>query len=247
MYLEHLSQPNKSLIKPRKGDKKFFCLFSKEGDLTANNAAPRFSARGPGETYIFTKDKTFTRMKKNLIPLSMLTVVGLISLISFASREDAGPALKMADMIADWERAKAYTLEYLSAANEDVIAFQPAPEMRTFGEQMLHIAESNYAFASTASGKSSPITFGTLEQAFDDHKTKEALTEAVMKSYDFMISALKEADVSELDGTVTVFNRFKMSREVAYQKAFEHQTHHRGQTTVYLRLKGIKPPNEKLL
>jgi uncharacterized damage-inducible protein DinB len=29
-------------------------------------------------------------------------------------------------------------------------------------------------------------------------------------------------------------------------KAFEHQTHHRGQCTVYLRLMGIKPPYEKL-
>jgi uncharacterized damage-inducible protein DinB len=29
-------------------------------------------------------------------------------------------------------------------------------------------------------------------------------------------------------------------------KGFEHQTHHRGQTTIYLRLKGVKPPQEKL-
>ena len=25
---------------------------------------------------------------------------------------------------------------------------------------------------------------------------------------------------------------------------FEHQTHHRGQTTIYLRLKGVEPPPE---
>ncbi|MFX8246728.1 DinB family protein, partial [Acinetobacter baumannii] len=29
-------------------------------------------------------------------------------------------------------------------------------------------------------------------------------------------------------------------------KAFEHQTHHRGQTTIYLRTAGVHPPNEKL-
>ncbi|MBO0721263.1 MAG: damage-inducible protein DinB, partial [Blastocatellia bacterium] len=28
--------------------------------------------------------------------------------------------------------------------------------------------------------------------------------------------------------------------------SFEHQTHHRGQTTIYLRLKGVTPPGEKL-
>ncbi|HET7002392.1 MAG TPA: DinB family protein [Puia sp.] len=29
-------------------------------------------------------------------------------------------------------------------------------------------------------------------------------------------------------------------------KAFEHQAHHRGQTTIYIRLVGVKPKNERL-
>ena len=29
-------------------------------------------------------------------------------------------------------------------------------------------------------------------------------------------------------------------------KTFEHQTHHRGQATIYIRLQGIKPPEERL-
>ncbi|MDZ4709681.1 MAG: DinB family protein [Saprospiraceae bacterium] len=29
-------------------------------------------------------------------------------------------------------------------------------------------------------------------------------------------------------------------------KAFEHQTHHRGQCVIYLRLPGIEPPHELL-
>ena len=40
--------------------------------------------------------------------------------------------------------------------------------------------------------------------------------------------------------------RFEMSRGMALSKVFEHQTHHRGQTTVYIRLAGAKPPQEKL-
>ncbi|NJN43012.1 MAG: hypothetical protein HC811_13085 [Flammeovirgaceae bacterium] len=42
------------------------------------------------------------------------------------------------------------------------------------------------------------------------------------------------------------FNGQEYSRAVGIGKAFEHQTHHRGQTTIYIRLKGIAPPNEKL-
>jgi uncharacterized damage-inducible protein DinB len=37
-----------------------------------------------------------------------------------------------------------------------------------------------------------------------------------------------------------------MTKGMALTKLFEHQTHHRGQTTVYLRLAKATPPNEKL-
>ncbi len=34
--------------------------------------------------------------------------------------------------------------------------------------------------------------------------------------------------------------------EQAIRKCFEHQTHHRGQTAVYLRMAGVTPPSMKL-
>ena len=45
---------------------------------------------------------------------------------------------------------------------------------------------------------------------------------------------------------VKLFGNFDMTRAMALAKAFEHQTHHRGQATVYIRLAGVKPPQEKL-
>jgi uncharacterized damage-inducible protein DinB len=185
-------------------------------------------------------------MKKTQILVAILAFMAVAFLFSFKSANEIAPPSKSAVMVADWERAKAYTLEYLNAANEEAIAFKPTPEMRTFGQQMLHLAEANYGLGSSASGKNAPVTFGQLEKASDDYKSKEALTKAVMDSYDFMISALKEFDESKMNEQIKVFNRFEMTREAAFNKTFEHQTHHRGQTTVYLRLAGIAPPNEKL-
>jgi uncharacterized damage-inducible protein DinB len=186
-------------------------------------------------------------MKYSRAPFGVIAfgIIGVITLVSFISIMDVtGP--KTDAMVADWERAKAYTMEYLDAANDEVISFKPTPDMRSFGQQMLHIAESNYGFGSIAAGKESPVAFGQLEKAADDYKTKEALKKAVMDSYDYLISALKGSEDSKMTEGIKMFNRFEMSREAGFQKAFEHQTHHRGQTTVYLRLKGIKPPNEKL-
>ena len=184
-------------------------------------------------------------MKYSTIWVVALTLIASMTLFSFVSAPEV-PTPKSDAMIADWERAKAYTVEYLDAATDEVITFKPAPEMRTFGQQMLHIAESNYGFGSAASGKASPVAFGQLEKASDKYATKESLKEVVVESYDFLISALKETDESTMGEGIKMFNRFEMTRQQGFEKAFEHQTHHRGQTTVYLRLKGIKPPNEKL-
>jgi uncharacterized damage-inducible protein DinB len=188
-------------------------------------------------------------MKGTTTSLMVLAVTALLTLLSFISIRQSAPvpAPRANAMIADWQRAKAYTLEYLSAADEELIAFKPTADMRTFGEQMLHIAESNYGFASAASGKKSPVTSGQLEKSSDRYKSKDSLTNVVMKSYDFVISALQQAGESEMDETIKIFNRFEMPRKTGFRKAFEHQTHHRGQTTVYLRLRGIRPPSERLL
>jgi uncharacterized damage-inducible protein DinB len=148
-------------------------------------------------------------------------------------------------MVAAWERAKAYTKEYLDAATEDVYGFKPTPEMRSFGEQMQHLAVDNYKITNAATaGVANPSKFMDLEK--ETLKTKEEITKAVLDSYDFVITTVKGLDDTKLNSSIKMFNKWETTVEDGLNKAFEHQTHHRGQTTVYLRLKGIKPPNEKL-
>jgi uncharacterized damage-inducible protein DinB len=144
--------------------------------------------------------------------------------------------------LADWERAKTFTKEYLDAMPEDGYAYKPAPEIRSFAEQMDHIADANYAFISGASGKKSPMT-SSAEKMTD--QSKAAVTKVVMDSYDFVISSMKGMSEADLAKDVKIFN-MDMKAGTAFEKAFEHQTHHRGQATVYIRMKGVKPPQEKL-
>jgi uncharacterized damage-inducible protein DinB len=182
---------------------------------------------------------------KNLMMAAAL-LIAVTVLVAFNVKEKYEETNKrIAETASDWERAKAYTLEYLNASTDEVINFKPTADMRTFGQQMLHIAEANYGFASAASGKANPVAFGSLEKS-DKYKTKDAVTKEVMASYDFVIAATKEMTEPKMGEMIKLFNTFDLSRGSAMVKAFEHQTHHRGQTTVYLRLKGITPPQEKL-
>lgn len=177
---------------------------------------------------------------------SKFKIVALIAvmILSFSFREES--MIERKDItIKAWERAKAYTKEYLDAATQEVYDFKPTPEMRSFAEQMQHLAVDNYKIVKEAtSGVTTISNYKDLEKA--PLKTKEEVTLAVMESYDFAIATIKSVDESKLIASVKMFNRAETTVEDGLAKAFEHQTHHRGQTTVYLRLKGIKPPSEKL-
>jgi Uncharacterized protein conserved in bacteria len=152
--------------------------------------------------------------------------------------------ITVADLVKEWERSKAYTKEYLDAMPESGYALKPTPEMRSFAEQVLHLADANYGFVSAATGTKSPFGQGELEKSTD--KSKANVTKLVLASYDFVIDNVKKMTEAQLDETTKLFGRFDMTKRMALAKDFEHQAHHRGQTTVYLRLAGVKPPQEKL-
>src|SRR6185312_3495241 len=134
-------------------------------------------------------------------------------------------------MVAEWQRAKVYTKEYLDAMPADGYGFKATPEIRSFAQQMLHLANTNYFFASLGSGESNPIGKTSLEQSVP--QTKDATIKAVMDSYDFVISTLQGIAPEHAQETIKFANN-DFTRLGIFGKAFEHQTHHRGQTTIYL-------------
>ena len=147
-------------------------------------------------------------------------------------------------LIQDWERAKAYTLEYIEAMPESGITAKPTPDIRSFAEQMLHISQGTIGLVSNGSGKDRIYDGENLEKN-ESYHSKQELVPIVTASYDYAISAIKEMDVSTF-GEIVERGPFKVTRLGWLNKAFEHQTHHRGQCALYLRLQGVTPPRAKL-
>ncbi|MHA4810759.1 DinB family protein [Flavitalea flava] len=168
----------------------------------------------------------------------LFTFLTLVLLATFAKAQDAG------QMIKDWERAKTFTLHYLEAMPETGYAFKPTPEMRTFAEHMLHFTDANFELAPLAGGIKSPIEEGAASKSTD--KSKAYTIKMVMAGYDFVISNIKNMNPKQFQDTIKLFNKYVMTKAVLLSKIFEHQTHHRGQTTVYFHLQGIKPPDQEL-
>lgn len=148
-------------------------------------------------------------------------------------------------LVKDWERAKAYTKEYLDAMPADKYGFKAQDSIRSFAQQMLHLSQGNVGLAANGTGVARPAwAMGNLEGS-RGAVTADSVKYYVMASYDFAIEGIKGMDAARLEEKNKRGN-FDETRLSWLMKAFEHQTHHRGQITIYIRLLGIKPPNEKL-
>src|SRR5579863_1966078 len=58
-----------------------------------------------------------------------------------------------AQFIKDWQRAKAYTLDYLNTMPADKYSFRPVDSIRSFAGQMLHLAWDNVFLNMIATGR----------------------------------------------------------------------------------------------
>ncbi len=149
-------------------------------------------------------------------------------------------------LIKDWERAKAYTQDYMKTMPAAKYSFKAMDSVRSFSQQLLHITEATMFLVSTATGEKLSAAPG-LETRSSAQKA-DSVMYYVNSGYDYAINAIKKLPLNQFMQTAS----FNMGETVTatrlgwLMKAFEHQTHHRGQTTIYLRLSGIKPPNERL-
>jgi hypothetical protein len=118
---------------------------------------------------------------------------------------------------------------------------------------MLHLAFTNVAMSTVAasipdSGFQNIMKWQSLEKS-SIIQNKDSVVHYVNTSYDFMINSIKNlapGKYSEIVIQRTGGGARSETRLAWLMKAFEHQTHHRGQCTIYIRLLGIRPPAEKL-
>lgn len=150
-----------------------------------------------------------------------------------------------AQMVKDWERARSYTVDYLNAMPADKYSYKAVDSIRNFAQQMLHLAQGNVFLMSNASDNKPPAYVSADLEHSAGAQLKDSVMFYVTNSYDYCISAVKGADLAKMGEKTKVFG-MEPTRMALMMKTFEHQTHHRGQVTIYIRLQGIKPPNERL-
>jgi uncharacterized damage-inducible protein DinB len=167
------------------------------------------------------------------VVLAMTMVAGLAAPAA-AQTGPVATALK-----GQFDMVKGNITKSAAKVSEDLYAFKPTPEVRSFGQVVAHIADANYMICGTASGTKGPE--GSVEKT----KTSKAdLQKALADSFAFCDAAwagLTDAKAAE------AVNMFGMPQTRLTTLVFNtaHDFEHYGNLVTYMRLKSIVPPSSE--
>lgn len=136
------------------------------------------------------------------------------------------------------QSAREYTLQVAEAMPAQDYSFKPDADVMTFGEQLLHLSQ-NLGWLSSYylnNKEQNPVSKSDIKL-----QEKDSILSVVNKTYDYALEAMKNFPSDRLNDRVTFFAG-PMSKLQIINLMNDHQTHHRGQLIVYLRMKGIRPP-----
>lgn len=145
-------------------------------------------------------------------------------------------AVTKTEYVEAWKASKDYTLAVAQAMPAESYSFRPTPDQFTFAVQMLHLAHANYAWFTKVLAAPRSIADPKLEE-------KEDVLPYLEATFDYCIDALQRMTPEQLGRAASgVPNRPNGSTRDALLNMYMHTAHHRGQAIIYLRLKGIAPP-----
>jgi hypothetical protein len=147
-------------------------------------------------------------------------------------------------LVKHWKTSQDFTLSVAKLMPADSYGFKPVPEELSFSQVLIQVAGANLGACANASGTKRPaisqlIMDGASGKAEVD---KEAVVLFLNDSFVFCNQAIATMTPEKLDAQAGPDNRRMTGFEWLWAY-FTHTAHHRGQLEVYLRLKGIKPPD----
>lgn len=147
--------------------------------------------------------------------------------------------------VKHWKTSGEFTLAVANAMPADDYGFKPVPQEMSFGQLIDHIAAAQLGACGIASGMPRPAIPDAIAASIKDQKApvpdKESIVSFLRDTFSFCDKAVESMTPDKLDAVVGPASR-KMTGFEWLWAYFTHTAHHRGQAEVYLRLKGITPP-----
>ena len=165
---------------------------------------------------------------------TFVLLVSAFAMISSAAL--AQTATIHGDLLKDWTGMKDMMVKIAGAMPDDKFGFKATPAERSYGEQVLHVAQVNVMLAKAVGGK-------TPAPEIDMKATAKAATiKALSDSFDYGIAVIKEFDNKTIQDTIQAPFMGPSTRARVMFFLLAHTQDIYGQMAVYLRLNGVVPP-----
>lgn len=154
-----------------------------------------------------------------------------------ASATEKGSVSSMiSEAVAGYSQMKTIILASAEKMPAENFSFKPTPEIRSYGELLTHVAQSQNGLCGVVSG----TPMGRPEAI--TATTKEELIAALKKSFDTCDAA--NSSVTEANAMMISGRGYMRGSKIGLiQKMVAHDNEMYGQMVVYMRLKGIVPPS----
>lgn len=169
-------------------------------------------------------------MKKTILPFLLLFVTS----IGFA-QQNFNFSSNQAKV---WELTKKRTIAVAKAMPEDKYNYKPVEDVKSFGQQMTHIANSMLSMNSR---------FILNERYFGREKNASTMSKSKIiadleAAFDVVIKTLKSQDDASLKSQGKRHGAFPLTKWQSFLFMRDHITNHRAKAVLYLRLNKIRPP-----
>ena len=170
----------------------------------------------------------------------LVAVLSLVSISAVAQTPAGAPANPISS-----STSKMYTLlsgVVIAAAEkmpEEHYSFKPTPDVRSFGQLVGHLADSQYFFCGLAAGDNKPPA------GVEKSKTSKADLVAALKEAVAYCSKTYAGMTDAKGGEMVKMMNFDFARLTVLAGNTAHSYEHYGNMATYMRLKGIVPPTSE--
>lgn len=180
---------------------------------------------------------------KKLVTAAAMAATVIAAPAAIAQAQGRGPAAPACTTVAcdlqnDWTRSRNLITGIANAMPEDKWTYKSTPAQRSFGEQVMHIVQTDLALLGSVGAK-------TPAPAVNVKATSKAdVMAALQQSMDYGAAVIKEFDDAQLAERIKSlpFLGATTNRMRVIYFSMSHGQDIYGQMVVYLRLNGITPP-----
>lgn len=142
-------------------------------------------------------------------------------------------------LIRGFEQGRAVDRAFIRAIPDSALRWAPTDGVRDFAEQVEHAVLDNLRIVAMGVAEEEPPILGDTAVYLND---REALERAAERSYDYVLTTLRELPASELTAEGQIFGRTLPKWNILLM-ALQHAEWTRGQLVPYFRIHGIDPPD----